>query len=153
MGNSLRLWDHHMTLLFKKLFWSPPHSKSILENLIHKYSLLLLWDSSHVIPFSFFFFCLWQRKECACCLGQSCALLHWVVLLLVPSLHGWSLLCIVCPKQNKNSKQHSMREFQVMQRKSDTGRRRIRERDQGSLFQDWSWGKQLSKEKQGGPIF
>lgn len=46
-----------------------------------------------------------------------------------------------------------MREFQVMQRKSDTGRKSIREKDQGSLFQDWNWGKQLSKEKEGGPIF
>lgn len=88
MGNSLRLWARHMTLLFKKLFWSPPHSKSILENLIHKYSLLLLWDTSHVIPFSFFFF--------ACDRGRS-VLAAWVshVHFSIGWFCCWSPLCMV----------------------------------------------------------
>lgn len=93
MGNSLRLWARHMTLLFKELFWSPPHSKSILENLIHKYSLLLLWDTSHVIPFSFFFLPVTEEGVCLLLgsvmstspLGGSAVgpLFAW----LVPSLH------------------------------------------------------------------
>lgn len=148
MGNNLGRWTCHMTLLFKELFWSPPHSKSILENLIRKYSLLL--HNSHMISFFSLYFlaCDRGRNILAAWVGQ----LHWVGLLLVPSLHGWSLLRTVCPKENKSSKCFR-REFQVMQRKSDSGRWRIKERDQGSLFQDWSWGKQLNKEKQGGLIF